>query len=441
MTSQGPCAAPARLRRLVLCTALFAALSGTASAVDLTYEAGLSLLHSDNLNLAEVDEIEEDVLSPRLRFEAEENGSTVQLKARGEIAYLDYLGDEFDDEFRGSLAGQFNWTLMPERINFVVEDYLSNQPVNILNSFSPTNQQEVNVFVAGPSFYARFDDATRGQFDLRYSKSRAEETDEFDGDRFNGAARVIRQLSARDLLSLTAEGTKVEFDDAAANTDYRRFDVYFGYTRELQNLDFGLDLGYTRLEITDSGEREGSPLVRGNVEWEATPRSTFNADFSQQFADAADDLVTRAGNLDGPIISDISTADVLVGPSVFRQKRIELGYQYTGERVTFQARPQMQKIRYDDPLTPDQQSHGGYFQLDYKVMPRTTISFLAAQDTREFDDLSRTDKDFTANIGLKHEFTRHWIGRVDLQHRKRDSSIALQSYNENAIIFAFSYVR
>lgn len=75
------------------------------------------------------------------------------------------------------------------------------------------------------------------------------------------------------------------------------------------------------------------------------------------------------------------------------------------------------------------------------MMPRTTFSFLAAQDTREFDDLSRTDKDFTANIGLKHEFTRHWVGRVDLQHRKRDSSIALQSYNENAIIFAFSYVR
>jgi len=433
--------AAARLRRLALCTALAAALPGSASAVEVTYEAGVSLLHSDNLSLSEVDEIDENVLSPMFRFEAEENGSVVQLKAQGDIAYLDYLGDEFDDEFRGSLNGQLNWTLSPERVNFVVEDYLSKEPISILNSFSPTNQQQVNIFVAGPSFYGRFSDAMRGQLDLRYSNSRAEESDDFDGDRYNGAARLIRQLSSRDLLSLTAEATKVQFDSAGANTDYLRFDAYFGYTRELESLNFGIDLGYTRLEITDTNEREGSPLLRGNVEWKATPRSTFNADFSQQFADAADDLVTRAGNLEGSIISDVRAADVLVGPSVFRQKQIEVGYQYTGERATFQFRPHFQKIRYEDPLQPDQENRGGYMEIAYKLLPRTTLTFLAAQDTRDFDDLSRTDKDFTANIGLKHEFTRHWVGRVDLQHRSRDSSSVFQSYDENAIIFAFSYLR
>jgi Putative beta-barrel porin 2 len=433
-----------RLRRLALCTALLAALPGAAQAVEVDYVVGVSLLHSDNLNLGENNEISESVLSPNFRFQAEETGSTIQLKATGDLQYLDYLGNKFGDEARGQLSGQFNWTVLPDRVNFVMEDYLSRQPISVLNAFSPTNQQQINVFVAGPSFYARLGDVTRAQFDLRYSNSYAEESKDFNGDRYNAAIRLVRELSARDRLSLTVEATQADFDASTsglAATDYKRYDAYLGFTRRLKDIDLGVDVGYSRLDVDQTGDSQSAPLVRGNAEWKATARSTFSADLSYQFADAAEDLVTRAGNLQGAIISDLSTADVLVGPSVFRQRRLELGYQFSGERFTFQLHPQYQRIRYEDALVPDQQSRGGYVELGYKVLPRTTMSFLFAQDTREFDDLSRRDRDQTLNLGLKHEFTRHWFARLDLQHRRRDSSIALQSYDENAVIVAFSYQR
>lgn len=442
MTHRSGSSAPRRLRKLALSTTLLAALPGAAGAVEIDYQVGMSLLHSDNINLGQNNEIAENVLSPSIHVTAEETGSTVQLKAVGDLQYLDYLGNKFGDEARGQFTGKLNWNAVPERMHFVVEDYLSRQPISVLNSFSPTNQQQINVFVAGPSFYARLGDATRAQFDLRYSNSYAQESKNFNGDRYNAAIRLVRELSSRDRLSLTVEATRANFDSGGSGAnDYKRYDAYLGFTRKLKDVQLGIDVGYSQLDVDNTFQTENAPLVRGNLEWDITPRSAFTADFSYQFADAAEDLVTRAGDLQGAIISDISTADVLVGPSVFRQRRLELGYQFTGERLTVQVHPQYQRIRYDDPLTPDQQSRGGYVELGFKLQPRTTLSFLAAQDTREFDDLSRRDRDQTLNLGLRQEFTRHWSGRLDLQHRRRDSSVALQSYNENAVIVAFSYQR
>ncbi|MEP6634985.1 MAG: outer membrane beta-barrel protein, partial [Luteimonas sp.] len=67
--------------------------------------------------------------------------------------------------------------------------------------------------------------------------------------------------------------------------------------------------------------------------------------------------------------------------------------------------------------------------------------FRAVREDRDYDDLSRTDRDSLASLGLVNQFSRHWIGRIDLQHRKRDSSAPGQDYDENAAVVSFSYRR
>ena len=101
------------------------------------------------------------------------------------------MDNTFDDRFRGKFAGNVNWTLLPERLDWVFEDYMSPQQIDEFASSSPDNEQQVNLFVTGPTLYARFGAATRGQFDLRYGNSYAEENDEFNGDRYSAAARVL----------------------------------------------------------------------------------------------------------------------------------------------------------------------------------------------------------------------------------------------------------
>lgn len=428
-----------QLRKAALAMSLLAAFPGTSFAVRINYDLGLSVLHSDNIGLAETDEASETVLSPQVNFQAEQTGSTVQMTLRGNLEYLHYLQNTFSDEARGELSGELNWSVLPERMDFVAKEYLTRQPINVLTGFNPSNQQQINVFITGPSFYARLGETTRGQFDLRYTNSYAEKTKAFNGDRYNAAARVLRDISTNTAISANMEATRVNFNVAAPATDYDRYDAYAGYARKLASIDFGIDAGYSWLDI--GNDRVTTPMARANLTWQVSPRSEISGNLAYQFGDAAQDVVARAGEISGPLISDFTSADVLVGPAVFRQRRLEWGYRFSGERLTFQVRPYFQRIFYLDNLTPDQRNRGGVVQVDYLLRPRLTMTLLAAREDRDFDDLARKDQDSSLYLSLADQVTRHWSWRIDLQHRERNSSEAGQGYNENAAVFSVIYRR
>ena len=171
-----------------LATALLLAMPHAAQAARLNYELGMRAMHSDNITLSEFDEIGETVISPQLRFDFEHDSPVLTTTFRGDVQYLDYMDDTFDDDVRGEFTGQMDWTILPDRISFMARDSLSQQSVSSIAAFTPGNQQQINIFEAGPSFFARFGQTTLGQLDLRYTNSYAEETQTFNSDRYTAAA-------------------------------------------------------------------------------------------------------------------------------------------------------------------------------------------------------------------------------------------------------------
>lgn len=135
------------LMRGALPLSLMTLASANAHAARVSYEVGIGVLRSDNIGLAAVNERSDTVIAPQLRFDIEQSGSTLQLTGRGQLQYLDYVDDTFSDGFRGAFSGQALWTLLPDRLTWTFEDYLSRQPVNSFNAFSPANEQQTNLFV------------------------------------------------------------------------------------------------------------------------------------------------------------------------------------------------------------------------------------------------------------------------------------------------------
>jgi hypothetical protein len=431
---------PASPVRTALAAALLAALPGAAHAVQIDYQVGVSALHSDNIALSDGNKIDETVVSPQLRFDITQTGSTLSLGAHGQLQYLDYRDNTFDDGFRGSFSGQGLWTMIPERLDWTFEDYLSRQPIDTLASFSPGNEQQANLFVTGPTLYVRMGQSTRGQLDLRYSNSYAGDNDAFNSDRYNAAARVLRDLSTTRTIGVNVEATRVEFDLDALDADYTRYDGYLSYTSRFRSLDLDVSLGYSRLEFRDRPNLDDwLPLARADLAWHISPRSTLDAALSYEFSDAAENLAFT--NAEDPVLDDLGNPTVPVTPEVFRQRRLELGYAFSGERLGFEVRPYYQRISYVDSLAEDEEIHGGYAQLSYKVRPRMTLSLLAAHEDRKFSGLDRHDRDFSVGVSLENRFTRNWSARFDLQRRQRNSSETGQDYDENAAIVSFSYRR
>lgn len=429
------------LRKGTLVLALLLALPDTTRAIDVDYEVGVAVRHSDNINLSETNPIEDTVRSPTLFFEAAQVGRRIQLAARGDVEYLDYASNTFENEFRGRFAGRLNFNVLPERLDFVVQDYLSRQPIDQLAAFNPGNQQQINVFVAGPSLYTRFDGVTRGQFDLRYSNSYAEEDEDFDSDRYTAAARVLREMSSTSSLSANLEATDVRFQLEGGASDYRRYDGYFGSAVERNNVDVELDLGYSRLEL-DDGFEESSPLARAAVNWRLTPRSLLATTVRYHLTDATQSLVTPLDiDANRRPFADFIVPDVQVEPNVFRERLIRARYRHTGDRLTLQLVPYHRRMRYVEDLVESQDRTGALVLADYRVRPRLTLSLEGGREKREFVRVDREDTDTTFSVSLAHRFTRKWTGRIGFQRRDRDSSAIGRSYDSNAVLLSMTYQR
>src|SRR5690606_22816068 len=120
---------------LVLYAALLAPDAARAARVD--YRVGLGLAYDDNVTLSHHDPVSETILQPSLGFRISEDGSAVRAYVDGLIDYNDYLDGKYASEFRSQINGRLDWSAVPERLDFVVEDVLGVQPVNPLAANTP----------------------------------------------------------------------------------------------------------------------------------------------------------------------------------------------------------------------------------------------------------------------------------------------------------------
>lgn len=430
-----------RMPLSVLASALLLALAGNARALDIDYQIGLSTLQSNNIALTNTDTRDDTVLSPQLRFDLSQAGSIVNLKARGEYQYLDYLDNTFGSESRSEFAGQVEWMLAPQRVHLVLEDYLSSQPTDVLTAFTPGNQQQINVFTAGPRFFARLGEVTRAQAEVRYSNTWAQRTKEFNGDRYNVATRLLRDIGPSRHVGINAEATQVKFD-RAQSVDYDRYDAFASYDEERERITMGVDLGFSSLDREGDPSNASAPLVRAKLEWAVASRSTLSTNINYEFADAAGDVVSRASLTDGPIIGTLANAELLANADVFRQTRVAVGYRYAGERWTLQASPYYQRINYQSNATPDQTSRGGFASADVRLRPRLSLGAQAVYERRRFATADRrVDRDYSLQLALSQAFTRQLTARLGVQRRERNSDDRVQSYNENQIFLDITWRR
>jgi hypothetical protein len=433
-----------------LCAAALATLLPLpALAARLNYEIGLGLLRSDNINLSQTDKQEDTIVAPRLRFDLDQHGPALDLDLAGDVQYLTYQENTYDDDWRGELRGDMEWRLLPERFSLFARETLSQQSVDTLQAFTPGNQQQINVFEAGPTFYARFGQTMQGQLDLRYTDSYAEETASFNSSRYSAAARLRREFSpvSRGLLNL--EGSRVEYDQISTLYDYDRYDAYLTYQRELNAATLDIDAGYTRLAQRNLDQQTSGPLLRADLSWTPGARGTFKVGFSDQFADAAQDMLLNLDTATGTVIpvlpGDPSLGSVTPGiqiiPDVFREQRANVSWTYTGERLNLTLDPYVARLRYEQQDTFDQNLQGVQLVGSWQLRPLTTLSFLASWQRRDFDTVSRTDTDKLAGVGLAQRFSRRWSARLDLLRRERGSSIEGQDYTENSAIVSITYRR
>lgn len=430
-------------RKIAGLVALLLGIPVPAFAIDIQYEVGGTARASDNINLAETNPSSDVLLSPSISFEAQQSGASLELSARGRLEYLYYVDKTFEDETRAEMAAELDWTMVPERANFIVQDYLTRQLVNAFDSPTSANEQLVNILIAGPTLHTRFSEATKGQLDFRYAISDAQESRDFNSDRHGIAGRLLREIGAKQSLSANVEASSIDYSTAQPAFDYTRQDAYLGYESNLAAVDVKADLGYSWLKPKSGGKHISGPLVRANLDWRLAPRSLIAAVVAYQVTDATQNLVARGGALEGWSFGDLTdiNPDAILTPELYRIRRGDVRYVFTDERVVLAVRTYFERLRYVNAVQFDESSMGAAFDVDYKFRPRWSLSFQVGREDREFDASGRDDADLYMSVAIANEITRNWIWVFELIHRERDSNAVGRDYEENAAAISLIYRR
>jgi hypothetical protein len=461
--------ASSMLRSAMALAGVMASSAAVAAQFDYSLYAGIE--HTDNVNLSATDPISQNVFIPGLAFDYSQQGSTLQANLAGALEYRDYLGNTFGKQTLGQLSGQVNWTVIPQRLDFTVQEFAGVQPVSTLSSDSPNNQQQTNVLSLGPTLHFLLGDALRGQAELRYINSDASRTKTFNSSRGEAALRLIRDISPTDQLSLNIESQHVNFydssgnpndmvdgitvdpnllfDSALENPNYTRNEAFVHYLSKLTHFTVDASLGWSQIDFSKAGS-VSNPLVRFTLGWQPTFRSSFSVSAAREYSDAAEDamepgaIVADANALPNSNPADpvgVETGNSVIDPQVYLDKRIEGTYAFTTERVRLTLSPMYGQRQYLSNPTFNQTDRGGSAGLDYHLNTRLTLQAFTDIDSVTYSALSRHDRTSDYSVGLVDQTTAHWGWRFSLTHRQRDSNVADQSYHDNEIYLGVIFRR
>ncbi|MGN6517906.1 MAG: hypothetical protein ACTHK2_00595 [Dokdonella sp.] len=406
----------------------------------LNYSVGIELEQNDNINLSHDNPVDETVLTPTLAFGFKQQGAMLSATAAGSVSYRDYLGGKFSDELRGLLSGIATWSISPERFDWVAEDYLGRQPVNVLQADVPSNQQQTNVFSTGPTWRARLGDNLRGRLDLRYTNTYAEETNNFDSDRFSAAARLAWLLGALDTVSGSLTASRVRYDEVESRPfDYDRQDAYIGYEHTTNTLKLDAAAGYSWVDLRGPDDRSGTLLSLG-LRWMPSPATDLGVSAARQFADASQDLVIDPASI-GNLGVGSGRNGAVISPQLYVEKRIGLDFNHREESYNFNVAPFWRKIDYIEGEFFSQRSFGWTATFNWLFRPTFGLSLSTGREHRRYSELDRTDTDESYSMALSWRQTSHWTWALRGTHAVRDSTLREAGYSDNAIILSVIYTR
>jgi hypothetical protein len=417
-----------------LAAALAATLAcGPAQAWVIDWSLGLGIEHSDNLGRRVVDPRSGNRISPYIDVSASQAGDALQATIAGSVAYNRYTGVDFDSNFSTNFGAELTWALLPGRLLWTVEDYATQQPIDVFASGGPDNVQNANVFSTGPALLYRISDNLAGRTELRYVNSYAEETEAFNSDRYALTTRMLRNLDEVSTLSGNASVEAVRLDNpTGVAPDFDRFGVFAGYDRRGARTTFHVDAGWNWVDADGQPRRDGL-LARANGTFALSDISTLEGSIRRELSDAAADLGAGAPDVDALLLPQSTGGaggvSTLTG-EVFELDRIDLAWQRAGQRLTLRTGGYWSRQRYDASEALDQRNRGFSATLDYALGQRSSVGVFSITNWQAFTNTGFDSREEEYGLRYRLRVQRQLEFNFEATRANRETSDVLNGYDE-----------
>jgi len=387
--------------------------------------------YSTNIARTAKNEQEEVTHALRVGLRYNERSALMDGSVSLDVEHRSYVNGVFADQNWSYLNADVTWSLVRDRLFWVVEDRLSNEPVMNRQVWVPGNIQQTNLFSTGPRLSYRFDNGIGVLADLRYMNSYAEITDEFDSDRWYLAGSLFQDLSVQTEVSSNLTMTKVDFRSRDAD-DYRRLDLFAAWDWQQGRSGLRFELGGSRIDF-DYADSASGPHIKIVGNRRISSVSQLKVVLHRGYSDAAQQLRrdSRAVQVGSNVISS----------QVYTVSEGEVSYRTEWLYSTLEAILNYQKQAYLDSTTLDQDLFNGSLVMS-RGFGVTLSTELGVSYSRSFYEVDgRRDDLFSSFVGLHLRRTRHLGYRLQVDWERRDSTTDSADYSELAFFAAVRYQR
>lgn len=403
-----------------------------AIALDIAFGLGYEYQYSDNIRLAPTAPVVESLHIGRLTLGLAERSSAISLRGGANIEHRDYVNDTFEDGVYGSVHAAANWVVVPQRLNWVVEDYFSQTLIDARTVDTPANRQNSNVLSTGPDFIFRINPLNTLELSGRLSNYYYEVT-AANNNRLQGDLRWIYRLTPRTDVSLNYQTVTVHFINSA-NVNFVRDELFVrGRTRPSRS-EYTADLG-TSIVYVGSGDPLAGALLRFGWRRELNPRTNIMASAGMEYSDHDRDYLGDAGATGGG-----TTGDAVGIGGFYYGRRFGLGYTHAGAYGSDTLRVFWRTLDYETGAF-DQTLYGAEAELGFDRGPLLTPYLFGGYQKTEFTDTAIADVDSYGGLRLRYRLRSRFIVALEGRHTVRDSNDTVRNYEENRGLVTLAFNR
>ncbi len=142
-------------RKLLFCV-VFSGLclaAKTLYAVQFDPGVGLGFEYTDNARLTSDNQVSDLIAATYVGAKLYENDGSLRYDATAAFNKSNYTQDSYVDQRYFNLGASINWEMIKKRFDWFLTDRFSQRPINSLNTNTPDNLQNSNIFTFGANLH------------------------------------------------------------------------------------------------------------------------------------------------------------------------------------------------------------------------------------------------------------------------------------------------
>lgn len=343
-------------------------------------------------------------------------GGMLDMRARGNVDWVQYLHHTFAGEPYGALNADAIWGRPTNMVQWLAHETFGESLANPLAAPTLGNLEYTNHITTGPSLNFNFGASDRLSVHALYSNSTFQRSS-YGSNSYDGGAVFMHALSAATSVSINADATKTQFSNRTTAPTYETRSASAGYQTNLLRTELTARAGYT--EQNYSGAYRGAPSFELRLSHQLSAFSSVYLNGQSGYSTLGQSM---GANLGAPAGASV-LAGMLPGTSSaapFKNDLASVGWNFERARTGISLTASMGRQHYEalPPGYASVQTSTNFSRLTNKnysatlsrqLRPSLSLTLSGFLSDRRVDNLDASTRETMFDLSLAKRFSRTGI--------------------------------